>query len=209
MDDSDYHQIIQGWKYQSTNLNDCLVFSTYNIFLDLSRKTAIKKLKLSLGKIKEYTNYDQLRGTSKADLCPKINQIIEPMRFRAVEKNRADGITIDDLIEIVQDADTSYPAIHVRWEYFKEQNARYDHQGRLEYDHVIIVLDIDIDRQVMTIFDPMEKFIERSTNVKKLNREVSLPKMSTHWARARSEPNWIFFVEKIKTGQTRLEVEYT
>ncbi|MFH1578542.1 MAG: hypothetical protein ABIE25_00075 [Thermoplasmatota archaeon] len=153
----------------------------------------------------EVSLYHFTKGPSFSAIHQNLDQKIQPYGF-VVREFKKPEMTIDRLVEVVDDDNCSFPVISVRTEYFKDQRVNYKKKGDSEWDHAVIVLEVDMRKQEMTIFDPMEKRLSIGTSMGTLRRRLPLAVMVGHWERAIMDPRWAFWVER-KRGQMKLKVD--
>jgi len=204
MNDREYSRIVTGFTYDGRYLDDCFLVCIHNSLRNLSQRTGIGDFEVSQKEIRSAAHYKPVGYYNLDALIRYLDNIMGPYGYKSRIKSKPD-MTLDELLRILSISNCSFPIISVGWNYFLLQNARLKPDSNDPIDHAIIVMEIDPTGQEITIFDPMEKQLCKSSNMSDFHRRLPLPKVIKHWERSVFSPRWCMWFEK-RAEQRLLEV---
>jgi hypothetical protein len=88
-------------------------------------------------------------------------------------------VDLDKLSKICSNNLTSFPYVTVSGRWFELFGL--SSWSDPDNEHVIIIIDIDLDKQMIEFFDPAEKFMARSSRVGTIPKNINSDRFLSYW----------------------------
>jgi hypothetical protein len=163
-----------------------------SILDELAVRHKVPELKLALSKINEFYSYRRGLGGDSDLGISNLNDSLERRGYTVQVRFGRDS-DLELLKAKVESDECSFPIISVSPAYFEEQNRRYRATGEYSWEHVLIILDVNDE---VEFFDPYEKFLLKSSNIRDVSNELSKPKLLRYWEKTK-QPRWVVWIERI------------
>jgi len=184
--------VIKKYSYRQPEPDMCWGAAIKFILDELSDRHNNQGLKISLKKINDICDYKPGQGLHPDITTPALNNYFEKKKLNYIMNEIEGSDNWSKLQEILKDEKCSYPLVCMHQTYFKEINDRYEVPGNPNWEHVIVVLKIN---EEVSIYDPFEAYLLKSSNVKQPPKTIRKPSFITHWAHALS-PYGLMWIEK-------------
>ena len=173
----------------------------------LARQYNISKLKMSLKTIAKLCEYKSGLGCPSDAVIDNINRGLEKHKFMAKREvaPRSDITLLKEILRIC-----SFPIVALSAKYFDDYKTKtYEIQGQVDYEHTVVVIEINEKDSLVYFFDPWEKYAEKKLSSDKTPpNNLIIPKFIKLWEGANRWTMWVqplkLPTEKVK-GQKKIE----